>query len=365
MSTASPICSRNPRPTSRQFTSAGRAEQAAATEMNATMPASARSRASTTSCSHSAPAPRATAATAGPRRTRQSDGARRSSRLGVMTPLIIRGSELRSEIPDSRQGPEALRRHRERLAQALSGAPLATPGHTSARWRNHGFRCEAKSTMGRRDRRSGQSGGYHDGGSRSGRPAGRRRPRHREHETRATDMTDSARALLVAGAALAIILVRLALVAVRADPSSPARLVAELRLAQFAAMMLTLDAGVYVGFALAQESTAGSGLDIALAVGFLVLASIAVTRDPGDGADPAGPGVRGSRRGRPAPRRGHPAAGVDAALVCDGLRRVRCRGRRRLLLSAGVSMNRFDMGTAEAERPQGGAPATSGTRIRR
>ncbi len=94
-------------------------------------------------------------------------------------------------------------------------------------------------------------------------------------------MTDSARALLVAGAALAIILVRLTLVAVRADPSSPARLVAELRLAQFAAMMLTLDAGVYVGFALAQESTAGSGLDVALAVGFLVLASVAVTREPG------------------------------------------------------------------------------------
>ena len=93
-------------------------------------------------------------------------------------------------------------------------------------------------------------------------------------------MTDGARALLVAGVALAIILVRLALAAVRADPSSPARLVAELRLAQFAALVLTLSAGTYVGFALAQESTAGSGLDVALAVGFLVLAAIAVTRDP-------------------------------------------------------------------------------------
>ena len=93
-------------------------------------------------------------------------------------------------------------------------------------------------------------------------------------------MTDGSRALLVAGVALAIILVRLALGAVRADPSSPARLVAELRLAQFAAMMLMLSAGAYIGFALAQESTAGSGLDIALAVGFLLAASIAATRDP-------------------------------------------------------------------------------------
>lgn len=93
-------------------------------------------------------------------------------------------------------------------------------------------------------------------------------------------MTDGARALLVAGAALAIILARLALAAAKTDPSSPARLVAELRLAQFAALVLTLNAGVYVGFALAQESTPGSGLDIALAVGFLLSASMAVTRAP-------------------------------------------------------------------------------------
>lgn len=93
-------------------------------------------------------------------------------------------------------------------------------------------------------------------------------------------MTDSARVLLVAGTALAIILVRLALVAVRADTGSPSRMVAELRLAQFAALVLTLSAGSYVGFALAQESAAGSGLDVALAVGFLVSAAVAVTRAP-------------------------------------------------------------------------------------
>ena len=93
-------------------------------------------------------------------------------------------------------------------------------------------------------------------------------------------MTDSARVLLVAGAALAIILVRLALAAVRADTGSPSRMVAELRLAQFAALVLTLSAGSYVGFALAQESAVGSGLDVALAVGFLVSAAVAVTRAP-------------------------------------------------------------------------------------
>ena len=94
-------------------------------------------------------------------------------------------------------------------------------------------------------------------------------------------MTDAARALIVAGTALALALIRLSVVATTADATSPHRLVAELRLAQFAALLLVLTAGVYIGFSLAHESTAGSGLDVALAVGFLVLASVAVTLDPG------------------------------------------------------------------------------------
>ena len=94
-------------------------------------------------------------------------------------------------------------------------------------------------------------------------------------------MTDATRALLVAGAALALALLRLSVIATNADPASPQRLVAELRLAQFAALLLVLTAGVYIGFALAHESATGSGLDVALGVGFLVLAAVAVTRAPG------------------------------------------------------------------------------------
>ena len=93
-------------------------------------------------------------------------------------------------------------------------------------------------------------------------------------------MTDATRALLVACAALALALIRLSVVATTADAASPQRLVAELRLAQFAALMLVLTAGVYIGFALAHASTTGSGLDVALGVGFLALASVAVTQDP-------------------------------------------------------------------------------------
>ena len=94
-------------------------------------------------------------------------------------------------------------------------------------------------------------------------------------------MTDAARALLVAGIVLAIALIRLSVTATRADPASPQRLIAELRLAQFSALLLMLTAGVYIGFALAHASTTGSGLDVALGVGFLVLASVAITQAPG------------------------------------------------------------------------------------
>jgi hypothetical protein len=62
--------------------------------------------------------------------------------------------------------------------------------------------------------------------------------------------------------------------------SSPERLVAELRLAQMAALVLTLVAGAYVGFAVAHETEPGVGMDIALAIGFLIVAGVAMLRDP-------------------------------------------------------------------------------------
>lgn len=63
-------------------------------------------------------------------------------------------------------------------------------------------------------------------------------------------------------------------------PISPDRLVAELRLAQFAALLLSLTAGAYIGFAVAHEDVIGVGLDVALAVGFLVVAASTLVRDP-------------------------------------------------------------------------------------
>jgi hypothetical protein len=62
--------------------------------------------------------------------------------------------------------------------------------------------------------------------------------------------------------------------------ASPDRLVAELRLAQMAALLLTLVAGAYVGFAVVHESQTGSGIDIALAIGFFLVAATTMVRDP-------------------------------------------------------------------------------------
>ena len=60
----------------------------------------------------------------------------------------------------------------------------------------------------------------------------------------------------------------------------PERLIAELRLAQIAALLLVLAAGEYVGLAVAHEARQGVGLDIALAVGFFVVAAATLVRDP-------------------------------------------------------------------------------------
>ena len=62
--------------------------------------------------------------------------------------------------------------------------------------------------------------------------------------------------------------------------NSPERLIAELRLAQIAALLLVITAGAYVGLAVAHEGQPGVGLDVALSIGFFVLAAATLVRDP-------------------------------------------------------------------------------------
>ena len=93
-------------------------------------------------------------------------------------------------------------------------------------------------------------------------------------------MSEAFRTVLVAYAALAAGFTWQAARTAGFPSSSPHRLVAELRLAQMAALLLTMTAGAYIGFAVVRENQPGVGLDIALAIGFLVAAGFTMLRDP-------------------------------------------------------------------------------------
>lgn len=93
-------------------------------------------------------------------------------------------------------------------------------------------------------------------------------------------MSEASRTILIAAVALAAGFtwqgVRTATIAV----SSPDRLVAELRLAQIAALLLATTAGAYIGFAAGHENTTFIGIDVALAIGFFLVAGFTLVRDP-------------------------------------------------------------------------------------
>ena len=93
-------------------------------------------------------------------------------------------------------------------------------------------------------------------------------------------MTDTLRSLVFAAIALGLSLGWLSWRTTRTDPTAADRLVLELRLAQFAALLLALIAGVYVGFVLTTDDVSGGGWDIAVSIGFLVVASIATISEP-------------------------------------------------------------------------------------
>jgi hypothetical protein len=87
-------------------------------------------------------------------------------------------------------------------------------------------------------------------------------------------------ALLVTGAALVVGLGVLAARALRLPAQAPDRLVAELRLAQVAALVLALVAGASIGLVVNQGDRPGLTLEVALALAFFTVASIAPFRDP-------------------------------------------------------------------------------------
>ena len=93
-------------------------------------------------------------------------------------------------------------------------------------------------------------------------------------------MSDTFRTVLVAAFTVAAAFSWQGLRTASIPLSSPERLVAELRLAQFAALLLAMTTGAYIGFAVAHENQPASGIDVALAVGFFVTAAATLVRDP-------------------------------------------------------------------------------------
>jgi len=93
-------------------------------------------------------------------------------------------------------------------------------------------------------------------------------------------MSEAFRTALIAALALAAGFTWQGLRTAAIPVSSPERLVAELRLAQIAALLLATTSGAYIGFAVAHENALGSGIDIALALGFLIAAGTTLVRDP-------------------------------------------------------------------------------------
>jgi len=93
-------------------------------------------------------------------------------------------------------------------------------------------------------------------------------------------VSEAFRTTLIASGALAAVFTWQSVRTSSIPTSSPQRLIDELRLAQLAALLLTLAAGAYIGFAVTRENEPGVGFDIALAVCFMLVAAVTMVRDP-------------------------------------------------------------------------------------
>ena len=93
-------------------------------------------------------------------------------------------------------------------------------------------------------------------------------------------MSEALRTVIIAFGALGLGFTWQAVRTAAIPLAAPERLVGELRLAQMAALLLTLVAGAYIGFAVLRENQPGVALDIVLAVSFLLVAAVTMVRDP-------------------------------------------------------------------------------------
>ncbi len=96
-------------------------------------------------------------------------------------------------------------------------------------------------------------------------------------------MTDTARVLLIAAILSAASVSLFAWTITRIDPEEPARLIGELRLAQWASVLLAGVGAMPIGMVLAVPGAATGNLDAAIGVIFVGLAGLMLQRDPREG----------------------------------------------------------------------------------
>jgi hypothetical protein len=96
-------------------------------------------------------------------------------------------------------------------------------------------------------------------------------------------VNDTARVLLTAGILSALAISTFAWRVTQVDPEDTDRLIGELRLAQWMAVLLAGIGAIPLGLALAAPGASLANLDAALAVVFLGLAGMILQRDPREG----------------------------------------------------------------------------------
>ena len=96
-------------------------------------------------------------------------------------------------------------------------------------------------------------------------------------------MNDTARVLLTAGVLSALAVSTFAWRVVQIDTEETDRLIGELRLAQWMAVLLAGVGAIPLGLALAEPGAPLANLDAALSIVFLGLAGIVLQRDPREG----------------------------------------------------------------------------------
>ena len=96
-------------------------------------------------------------------------------------------------------------------------------------------------------------------------------------------MSDTARLILTVAVLSASATAMFAWRVSRLDPSEPDRLVGELRLAQWAALLLATGAGSWVGLAVANDAVPVGTIEVTFGVVFVLLAALILTREPRDG----------------------------------------------------------------------------------